>query len=232
MCRSFEISATSVWMDFLSLARSEATDELLFPLEAVVVGDDEDVESSPFAVLPVLLAVLVDPDGALEAVVVGAGEDVESSPFAVLLVLLAVLVDPEDLSGELSTGVLEAVVVGAGVDAERELVLLAVLVDPDGVLEAVVVGTGEDEVLLPVLLAVLVDPDGVLEAVVVGVEEDDVVTFLSAARSDLYAFSLLVMSFFKAVLSPTSFLISDFSDATIFCSFFRSAVTVLMVFLS
>ena len=191
-------------MDFLSLARSEATDELLFPLEAVVVGDDEDVESSPFAVLPVLLAVLVDPDGVLEAVVVGADEDVESSPFAVLPVLLAVLVDPEDLSGELSTGILEAVVVGAEVDAERGLVLLTVLVDPDGV----------------------------LEAVVVGVEEDDVVTFLSAARSDLYAFSLLVMSFFKAVLSPTSFLISDFSDATIFCSFFRSAVTVLMVFLS
>ncbi|MHB1287562.1 MAG: hypothetical protein ACYCYP_13615, partial [Leptospirales bacterium] len=105
-------------MDFLSLARSEATDLLPVPLEAVVVEDNEVVESSPFTVL---LAVLVDPDGVLEAVT-GAVEDEVLLP-----VLLAVLVDPD--------GVLEAVT-GAVEDEVLLPVLLAVLVDPDGVLEA------------------------------------------------------------------------------------------------
>jgi hypothetical protein len=188
-----------------------------------VITTGAGVVEDAFPVVLVLLAVLLDPDGVLEATVVGVEEDA----FPVVLVLLTVLLDPD--------GVLEATVVGVEEDAFPVVpVLLAVLLDPDGVLEATVVDVEEDAFpVVPVLLAVLLDPDGVLEAVL---DDDGAVIFLSEARSARYSFTFLAISLTNAVLSATSFLISDLIRATTaFCCFCKSGITdfiALMAFLS
>ena len=89
-------------MDFLSLARSDATEVLDVPLEAVVVGAEEEL----VPVLPLLPDVLVEPDEPVEAVVVGAEED-----FVPVLPLLPdVLVEPDVLLEATSESVEDGVV--------------------------------------------------------------------------------------------------------------------------
>ena len=138
----------------------------------------------------------------------------------------------------------EVTVVVVGAVEVFELVLLLEL---DGAVDATLesVSVEEVDVLLGALLAVFVEEEdeGLVDAVVVEEDGDDVfelvllvfaeeTSFFKDAWSDLYSLTFFAISLTRATLSVTSFLISDRIVLMVAISFFKSAFSVLMVFLS
>ena len=187
--------------------------------DTVVVEEEDGDDVFELVLLFELVGVV---DATLESVSV---EEVD----VLLGALLAVFVEEED------EGLADAVVVGEVEDL--------VLVEETAATSEPLVE--EVDVLLGVLLAVFVEEEdeGLVDAVVVEEDGDDVfelvllvfaeeTSFFKDAWSDLYSLTFFAISLTRATLSVTSFLISDRIVLMVAISFFKSAFSVLMVFLS